>query len=163
MTLFYIRWVVVILVTLVITFLGIQRYQKDVASLTPDQLLQNPSQEKVRVIGVIQGGSLTKEEDHNMAFFRLQGEKKPLPIRYRGHDIDTLRDLKIVVVTGRLNAGTGEFDGEALSLTPNYGFVAATYLLGIVPTMFFLFLMERRLRLLYTEVKEAKLYEPGVM
>jgi cytochrome c-type biogenesis protein CcmE len=112
MNLFYIRWVVVILVTLVITFLGFQRYQKDVVSLTPDQLLQHPSQGKIRVIGVIQGGSLTKEEDSNMAFFRLQGEKKPLPVRYRGHDTDTLRDLKIVVVTGRLNAGTGEFEGK---------------------------------------------------
>lgn len=163
MTLLYIRWVVVILVTLVITFLGIQRYQKDVASLTPDQLLQNPSQEKVRVIGVIQGGSLTKEADQNKAFFRLQGDEKILPVMYQGHDIDTLRDLKIVVVTGRLNAATGDFEGEALSLTPNYGFVAATYLLGIIPTMFFLFLMERKLRLLYTEVKDAKLYEPEVM
>ena len=163
MTLFYIRWGVVLLVTFVIAFLGFQRYQKDVASLTPDQLLQNPSPDKIRVLGIIQGGSLTRENDSIRAFFRLQGEDKTLPVRYHGQDTDTLRDLKVVVVTGHLNAGTEEFDGEAISLIPNYSFVAAAYLLGILPTMFFLFLMERKLRLLYMEVKEAKLYEPEVV
>ena len=163
MTSFYIRWGVVLLVTSVIAFLGFQRYQKDVASLTPDQILKNPSPNKVRVIGVIQGGSLTRENDSNRAFFRLQGEDKTLPVRYQGHDTDTLRDLKTVVITGRLNSGTAEFDGEAISLIPNYGFVAAAYLLGILPTLFFLFLMERKLRLLYMEVKEARLYEPEVV
>ena len=163
MTSFYIRWGVVLLVTSVIAFLGFQRYQKDVACLTPDQILQNPSPNKVRVTGIIQGGSLTREDESNRAFFLLQGEEKTLPVRYQGHDTDTLRDLKIIVVTGHLNSGTAEFDGEAISLIPNYGFVAAAYLLGILPTLFFLFLMERKLRLLYTEVKEAKLYEPEVM
>ena len=160
---FYIRWVVVLLVTFVIAFLGFQRYQKDVASLTPDQILQDTSPNKVRVVGIIQGGSLTREDESNRAFFLLQGEDKTLPVRYQGHDTDTLRDLKTVVITGRLNSGTAEFDGEAISLIPNYGFVAAAYLLGILPTLFFLFLMERKLRLLYSEVKEAKLYEPEVM
>ena len=160
MTSFYIRWGVVLLVTSVIAFLGFQRYHKDVACLTPDQVLQNPSPNKSRVVGIIQGGSLTREDESNRAFFLLQGEEKTLPVRYQGHDTDTLRDLKIIVVTGHLNSGTAEFDGEAISLIPNYGFVAAAYLLGILPTLFFLFLMERKLRLLYTEVKEAKLYEP---
>ena len=163
MTSFYIRWGIVLLVTSVIAFLGFQRYQKDVACLTPDQILQNPSPNKVRVVGIIQGGSLTREDESNRAFFLLQGEEKTLPVRYQGHDTDTLRDIKIIVVTGHLNSGTAEFDGEAISLIPNYGFVAAAYLLGILPTLFFLFLMERKLRLLYTEVKEAKLYEPEVM
>ena len=163
MTSFYIRWGVVLLVTFVIAFLGFQRYQKDVASLTPDQILQDPSPNKVRVVGIIQGGSLTREDESNRAFFLLQGEDKTLPVRYQGHDTDTLRDLKTVVITGRLNSGTAEFDGEAISLIPNYGFVAAAYLLGILPTLFFLFLMERKLRLLYMEVKEARLYEPEVV
>lgn len=159
---FYIRWGVILFVSLAIGFLGLQRYLKDVASLTPDQLLQNPPPEKVRVMGTILGGSLTKEEDLKRALFRLQGENKPLQIRYQGEDVDSLRDLKVVVVTGRWNAGTSEFEGEALSLIPNYGFVAAAYLIGIPSTLFFLFLMERKLRLLYNEVKQAKLYEPEV-
>lgn len=163
MTSFYIRWAAILLVTFVIAFLGFQRYQKDVASLTPDQLLQNPSQDKARVMGIIQGGSLVKTDDNNRAFFLLQGEDKTLPVQYHGQDTDTLRDLKVVVVTGRLHAGAGEFEGEAVSLIPNYGFVAAAYLLGILPTLLFLFLMERKLRLLYLEVKEARLYEPEVM
>lgn len=163
MTSFYIRWGIVLLVTAVIAFLGFQRYQKDVACLTPDQLLQNPSINKTRVMGIIQGGSLIRGEDSNRAFFLLQGDDKTLPVRYQGHDTNTLRDLKIVVITGQLNSGTAEFDGEAISLIPNYGFVAAAYILGILPTLFFLFLMERRLRLLYIEVKEAKLYEPEAM
>ena len=163
MTLFYIRWGAVLLVTLIIAFLGFQRYQKDVAGLTPDQLLQNPSQDKVRVIGIIQGGSLIKTDDKNRAFFLLQGEDKTLPVQYHGQDTDTLRDLKVVVITGRFYAGTGEFEGEAVSLIPNYGFVAAAYILGIIPALIFLFLMERKLRLLYMEVKEARLYEPEVM
>ena len=111
---FYIRWVVVLLVTFVIAFLGFQRYQRDVASLTPDQILQDPSPNKVRVVGIIQGGSLTREDESNRAFFLLQGEDKTLPVRYQGHDTDTLRDLKIVVITGHLNSGTAEFDGEAI-------------------------------------------------
>jgi len=41
--------------------------------------------------------------------------------------------------------------------------VAAAYILGIIPALIFLFLMERKLRLLYMEVKEARLYEPEVM
>lgn len=163
MTLFYIRWGVVLLVTFIIAFLGFQRYQKDVASLTPDQVIRDASTDKVRVTGVIQGGSLTKEEDSKRASFLLQGEKDSLPVQYNGQDIDTLRELKIVVVTGRFNTGAGKFEGETLSLIPNYGFVVAAWLLGILPTFLFLFLMERKLRLLYSEVKEAKLYEAEVM
>ena len=128
-----------------------------------DQILQNPSPNKVRVVGIIQGGSLIKTDDKNRAFFLLQGNDKTLPVRYHGQDTDTLRDLKVVVITGRFYAGTGEFEGEAVSLIPNYGFVAAAYILGIIPALLFLFLMERKLRLLYMEVKEARLYEPEVM
>ncbi|MCC6543907.1 MAG: cytochrome c maturation protein CcmE [Nitrospirae bacterium] len=160
MSSFYIRWGVLLLVTSMIAFLGFQRYQRDVASLTPDQLLENPTPDKTRVMGIIQGGTLTREHDSNRAYFLLQGENKTLPVRYEGHDTDTLRDLKVIVVTGHINSVTAEFDGESVSLIPNYGFVTVAYLLGILPTLFFLFLMERKLRLLYTEVKEAKLYEP---
>ena len=93
----------------------------------------------------------------------LQGEDKTLPVQYHGQDTDTLRDLKVVVITGRFYAGTGDFEGEAVSMIPNYGFVAAAYISGIISTLLFLFLMERKLRLLYMEVKEARLYEPEVM
>ncbi|MBI5197962.1 MAG: hypothetical protein HZA19_05065, partial [Nitrospirae bacterium] len=90
----------------------------------------------------------------------LQGEKTVLPVRYAGEDVDILRELKILVVTGRWNPETGEFQGESLALTPNYGFVAAAYLIGMLSTFLFLYIMERRLRLLYNDVKQAKLYEP---
>ncbi len=163
MTLFYIRWGIILLVAGIIAFLGFQRYQKEVASLTPDQVLQTPSDEKVRVSGMIEGGSLTKDDYGSRASFQLRGADRSLSVRYQGQDIDSLRDLKIIVVTGRMNAGTGEFNGDAISLSPNYGFVTATYLICIIPTFLFLFLMERKLRLLYTEVKEARLYEPEVM
>lgn len=163
MTLFYIRWGIILLVILTIAVLGYQRYQRDVASLTPDQILEHPSNETVRISGMIQGGSLTREDDGLSASFSLQGNNRSLIVRYHGQDTDSLRDLKVVVVTGRMNAKTAEFEGETLSLVSNYGFVAVSYLLGILPTCLFLFLMERKLRLLYTEVKEAKLYEPEVM
>ncbi|MBI4715967.1 MAG: cytochrome c maturation protein CcmE [Nitrospirae bacterium] len=160
MTGFYIRWGVILLVALGIGFLGVQRYERDVAAISPDQLLQNPAAEKVRVIGTIQGGSLSKEEEQKRAVFRLQGEKEILGVRYQGEDLDTLRELKVLVISGRWNPETREFDGDSLSLIPNYGFVVAAYLIGIVPTLLFLYLMERRLRLLYNDVKQAKLYEP---
>ncbi len=163
LTMLYIRWGIILLVTFVIAISGYQRYQKDVACLTPDQILQNPAPDKVRVVGIIQGGSLNREDDLNRADFLLQGQDKTLPVQYHGHDTSSLRELKIVVITGHLDAGLQVFEGESISLIPNYGFVTAAYLIGILPTFLFLFLMERRLRLLYTEVKDARLYEPEVM
>jgi len=162
MTGFYIRWGVILLVALGIGFLGVQRYERDVAAISPDQLLPNPVAEKVRVIGTIQGGSLSKEEEEKRAVFRLQGEKEILSVRYQGEDLDTLRELKVLVISGRWNPETREFDGASLSLIPNYGFVVAAYLIGIVPALLFLYLMERRLALLYNAVKQTKLYEPEV-
>src|SRR4030066_332714 len=91
MTSFYIRWGVVLLVTSVIAFLGFQRYQKDVACLTPDQVLQNPSPNKSRVVGIIQGGSQTREDERNRAFFPLPDGTKTSFIVYRSERGQTIR------------------------------------------------------------------------
>jgi cytochrome c-type biogenesis protein CcmE len=160
---FYIRWGIILLAAGVIAYLGMERYDREVAYWSPDRLLQEVPSKPARVLGTIQGGSLVKDEGAKEAGFRLQGERETISVRYRGEDLDTLRELKILVVTGRWNPQTLEFEAEMLSLVPNYGFVAAAYLIGMLSTLLFLYHMERKLRLLYNRVRESKLYEPEAM
>ena len=156
---FYFRWVGILLITLLLAVMGFQRYERDVASLSPEQLVSNPPGERVRVLGLVQGGSLLKEEPLHQATFRLAGARETLTVRYVGQDLDSLRELKALVVVGQWNPATRVFEGNAIALIPNYGFIVAAYGIGIFPSLLFLFLMERKVGLLYNQVKSAKLYE----
>jgi hypothetical protein len=158
---FYFRWGVLLLVGLVITFFGAQRYVRDVRPLTLDQFLKAPPAGPVRLLGMVESGSLAKEADSTQALFSLIGKDRRIPVVYNGKDPDNLRELKTVVVVGKWDDANQRFLAEGIDLVPNYGFITAAYLV-MVPLALFLFLMERRVRLLYNEIKESKIYESEV-
>ena len=163
---FYIRWGGILFMGLMITLLGTQRYYREVATMSPEQLLKEQPNGIVRVLGRVQAGSLSTpgEEEASLhpATFYLTGEREGLAVRYTGEQPDNLRELKTLVVVGRWNKSTHEFKAHEISLLPNYRYVAAAYLIGMIPIGLFLFLMQRRVELLYNEIKAAKVYEPEV-
>ncbi len=154
---FYIRWAGTIVVALVILALGVQRYYREVYCLTPEQLLAAPPATDVRVIGLVQAGSLTTG-DHQ-ATFDLVGTAQNIGVNYQGDLPDGLRELKLLVVIGRWQPENRQFSAHGSDLVPNYGFITAAYILGIVPMMLFLFVMERRVKLLYNDIKQSKAYQ----
>ena len=151
---------------LMITLLGSQRYHREVATMPPEEILKKQPTGIVRVLGMVQAGSLSdsggEAASPHSATFYLTGEREGLAVRYTGEQPDNLRELKTLVVVGRLNTSTHEFEAHEISLLPNYGYVAAAYLIGMIPIGLFLFLMQRRVELLYNEIKAAKVYEPEV-
>jgi len=194
---FYIRWAVVIGVALVLAWLAAQHYDREVKTITPEQLLAARSEGTVRVIGMVQAGSLTivpQEASSTpsdtapgadpstttppntiamiLAEFELTGRQARLLVHYDGPADDNLRELKTLVVVGHLTADgatgsaaphqpdTRRFEAHALDLLPNYGFIAAAYLLALIPLALFLFGMERRVAILYTVIKETTAYQP---
>jgi cytochrome c-type biogenesis protein CcmE len=160
---FYIRWGGILLTVLIITVLGVQRYRQEVSTISPEQLLRGQSTETARVLGTVQAGSLSSSSEEStpiyQARFRLSGERETLPVQYIGEKPDNLRELKSLVVVGQWNAASGEFVAREIQLLPNFGYVAAAYLIVMIPMGLFLFRMERKVELLYTEIKSAKMYE----
>ena len=54
------------------------------------------------------------------------------------------------------------FRAQDAALLPNYGFVAAAYLISFLVLAWMVFAMNRRVMVLFKEVKESKLYESEV-
>lgn len=155
---FYIRWGGVLIIAAIIGVLGIQRYDRDVTAISPDRLLRDQPAQTVRVIGMVEAGSILKEE--GAVLFQLSGEGAKIPVRYGGEESENLRDLKTVVIVGTWNPTTKTFDSGKIALVPNYGFVTAAYLISLLPMGFFLFNMERKVAMLYILIKEEKVYQP---
>ncbi len=182
MTGFYLRWAGIAGVALVVAWLAAQHYDREVQTITPEQLLQTRPEGTVRVIGLVQAGSLTLVPQEGsatppnttspstpsmiLAEFELAGPEAHLLVHYDGPADDNLRELKTLVVIGHFTpAGPGgldrqRFEAHDLDLLPNYGFITAAYLLALVPLALFLFGMERRVALLYTVIKETTAYQP---
>jgi len=158
---FYIRWGALILIGLWIVAVGIQRYNRDVRPLTPEQVLKDHSAGSVRVLGMVEAGTLRKDTTTSQMLFSLMENGQRIPVVYQGKDTDDLRELKTLVVVGRWDNASQRFLAEDIDLIPNYGFIIAAYLV-MIPLALFLFMMERRVRLLYNEIKQSKLYEPEV-
>jgi hypothetical protein len=93
--------------------------------------------------------------------FQLAGERERISVRFMGDDPENLRELKTIVVAGRWDDTARELEGQKITLTPNYGFITAAYLIGLIPMGLFLFNMERKVAILYTRIKEEKVYQPG--
>ncbi|HEY4484880.1 MAG TPA: cytochrome c maturation protein CcmE [Nitrospiria bacterium] len=157
----YIRWGVLVLAAIGIITSGVQYYNRDVRALSLDQFIENHPAGPVRLLGMIEAGSLIKTADSDQAFFSLAGAGRRLPIFYLGSDTDDLRELKTLVVIGRWDEPNQRFAADKIALVPNYGFITAAYLV-LVPMALFLFLMERRVVLLYNEIMQSKQYEPEV-
>ena len=162
---FYIRWSGILILMITIGVLGFLRFQKEVDTLWPAEVLQTNPSETVRMIGTVQPGTLTKEGfgaegSLGRANFGLRGEEEEVIVHYKGIKPDNLRELKTLVVEGRWDPISKGFQANEISVVPNYRFIAAAYLVAIVPLGIFLFRMERRMRLLYFEIKETTVYEP---
>ncbi len=155
---FYIRWAVILLSLLVIFLPSIWRYQNEVAAIDPTEVFHQDGGVELRVLGLVAGGSL--KEGEGQAVFQLGDENTQLSVHYTGPENSNLRELKVLVVVGHWDADAQRFEADRMNVLPNYGFVTAAYLLGIFPMAIFLFMMERRSRLLYKEIREATEYQP---
>jgi cytochrome c-type biogenesis protein CcmE len=157
---FYVRWGGVFLAAIAILVLGFRHYERELKTITPDQLLREQPSRIVRVRGMVLPGSLTRNATSSQVRFQLGGEKQNLSVQYQGETPENLRELKTLVVIGRWDPVEKVFKGNDIALVPNYGFVAAAYLGGLVPMVLFLFVMERKVALLYQEIRSLKIYEP---
>ncbi len=154
----YLRWGGVLIIAAIIGVFGIQRYDRDVTAISPDRLLRDQPTQTVRVLGMVEPGSIVKEG--GAVAFQLSGEGAKVSVRYVGDESDNLRDLKTVVMVGTWNPATHLFESGKIALVPNYGFVTAAYLLSLIPMGLFLFNMERKVAMLYILIKEEKVYQP---
>ena len=158
MTNLYIRWGGVFIVAIVLIVLTYTHYRDNLASLVPQQVRQESPEGDIRVLGMVQGGTL-ETRGAGEATFTLLGKNASLPVHYEGPPPDNLRELKILVLIGTWNAGAQVFEARDIGIVPNYGFIAGAYLLGLLPLALLLFTMSRRVRFLYDEIKASKLYE----
>jgi hypothetical protein len=156
----YVRWTGLLLGAFILAFLGARHYRNELKSISPEEILLLQPIRVVRVLGIVQGGSLVYDPRSHQAAFELAGERGKISVQYRGEAPENLRELKTLVVIGRWNSSAHQFEAHDISLLPNYSFVASAYLIGIIPTGLFLFSMERRVALLYNKIKSTKLYEP---
>ncbi len=158
---FYLRWGGILLLGAGVAALGLQRYEREVTTVTPEEVVRKQPADSVRVIGRVEAGSLERQGEGRAAF-RLAGRSETLTVRYAGAEPENLRELKTLVLIGRWDPGARELRASEITLIPNYGYVAAAYLVAMIPVGLFLFRMERRVGLMYTEIKTAKAYEPEV-
>ncbi|MBI3594209.1 MAG: cytochrome c maturation protein CcmE [Nitrospirae bacterium] len=156
---FYLRWSIIFLLCIVFSLIAGNRYLKEVAVISPDELEQKSASIPVRVQGRIEPGSLQFESGRQQAIFELSGSQRKIPVLYTGDDLDNLREFKVVVLVGTWDSSTHRFESRKMALTPNYGFITAAYFVGLIPLLFFLFKMERKVVLLYDRIKEEKVYQ----
>ncbi len=152
------RWGGVFLVAIVFIVLTYNHYRDNLASLVPEQVKQETPAGEIRVLGMVQGGTL-ETRGAGEATFALLGESATLPVHYQGPPPDNLRELKILILVGTWNADRQMFEARDIGIVPNYGFIAGAYLLGLLPLALLLFTMTRRVHFLYEEIKTSKLYE----
>lgn len=161
MTRLYVQWSLVALAAAAIVFSASRYYDGNLLTVTPKTVLDGEAgSDLVRVRGLVEGGTLTGDASSGQAAFRLGGDRDALQVEYSGPPPENLRELKTLVVIGRWDSARRVFLAHDLALTPNYGFVVSAYLVGLLPLALFIFVMERRVRWLYHEIKQAKLYEP---
>lgn len=158
----YLRWAILVLAGLIIVTLGVRRYDREVRPISPETVLRSSPSGSVRVMGRVAAGSLSKSEPRPggtlQAAFSLTSEKGQVSVFYDGEEPDNLRELKTLVVVGEWDPETGRLLAREIDLIPNIGFVIAAYL-NLIPLFLFLFIMERKVALLYNEIKETRVYE----
>lgn len=157
----YLRWGLLISAVGVIVYLAAGYYTRHLVHVTPEAVVNGQlTGDLVRVQGMVEAGTLAGDVESGRVRFRLGGEEEAIPVRYDGPPPENLRELKTLVAVGRWEAAGRVFLAHDLALVSNYGFVMGAYAIGLIPLGLFLFAMERRVGLLYREIKQSKLYEP---
>ena len=159
----YERWAAILLAAGLLALATAQHYRAAVAPMSPEEALGSHPAGSIRIIGLVQAGTLVTSESapaSMQADFELAGDQEHLTVHYRGPADDNLRELKTLVVIGRLSADGRAIESAELDLVPNYGYITAAYLLSLGSLALFLFGMERRVALLYTDIKDAAIYQP---
>lgn len=156
---FYLRWSGLLLLVALVAVLGIRRYYSEVIAITPRGLIASAGDD-VRVLGVVEGGSLGRNRDAGGTTFQLSGDNERVSVQYVGENTGDIRELKTIVVEGRFDPVTKTFTAYQIAPIPNYDFVAAAYLIAFIPMIVFLFNMERNVVLLYIMIKQEKGYQP---
>ncbi len=155
---FYIRWGAVLAVATGLATLTVHHYREHLASFVPQEVASESPAGEIRVVGMVQSGTLTGNVSAGDATFTLTGQDASLPVAYQGPPPDNLRELKTLIAIGTWNASERVFKARDLGIVPNYGFVAGAYVVGLLPLAMFLFAMSRRVNLLYEEMKASRLY-----
>lgn len=157
-----VRWLILVAVAAAVTLLGAQRYFREVRTVSPAAVASGTTPDATRVMGRVEAGTLTATPDGRNATFALSADGTVIQVNYEGEKPDNLRALKTLVVVGQWDPAARMFRAQAIDLVPNFGFIVASYILTLVPLGVFVFVMERRVKLLYTEIKQSKIYTPEV-
>ena len=160
MTTFYTKWGAMLLAMIVLSLLTYHHYQQELATLTPQDILRTAPAEEVRLLGMVQGGTLRGNVEGGDAQFDVIEEETSLSVQYHGPPPENLRELKKLVLIGKWSATANLFEAHDIGLVTNYGYVMGAYLIGLLPLALFVFAMSRKVSLLSAEIKESKLYQP---
>lgn len=146
------RWLLVSLLLGAVVALAFQRYQNEVASLSPAEFRATAAAQPLRVLGRVRAGSLKIALGE--ARFVLEGQNGEVSVSYRGPDLDTLRELKTILARGEKQADGG-LRAEVVSIAPNYAFIVGAYGSVALILLLFAFVVEARLRRMEKELKAA--------
>lgn len=156
----YLRWSGLLILVAFVAILGFRRYYNEVIAITPGGLTTSDGG-NVRVLGVVESGSLGRNSAAGEITFQLSGDNERVLVQYGGENTGDLRELKTIVVEGRFDPATQMVAADKIVPIPNYDFIAAAYLVAFIPMVVFLFNMERNVALLYIKIKQEKGYQPG--
>ena len=157
---FYAKWGGLLLAIILLGLLTFQHYQKDLAVVSPQEVLAQSSHGEVRLLGMVRGGTLQGHVDDGQAQFEVIDNDSAISVQYQGPPPDNLRELKVLVLIGTWNPTSQVFEARDIGLVTNYGYVLGAYFIGLFPLLVFIFGMSRKVGLLYAEIKESKLYQP---
>lgn len=161
MTGLYTRWAMILGATLLLAILTYQHYQQHLATLPVGTLLTNPpATQPVRIQGMVKSGTLKGDVEQGQATFEFVDGPAGLFVEYQGPPLENIRELKTLVLIGRWDSQAQIFRAQDTALIPNFGFVAAAYLISITALGWMVFAMSQRVMVLFKEIKESKLYEP---
>jgi len=160
MTTFYSKWGALLVAIMVLCVLTYQHYNQELAAVSPNDILRDSPTNEVRVLGMVQGGTLQGNVEAGDARFEVIDGETSLSVQYHGPPPENLRELKVLVLIGKWNAITKIFEARDIGLVTNYGYVMGAYLVGLLPLLLSIFVMSRKVSLLYAEIKESKLYQP---
>ena len=163
MTGLYTRWAFIVGASLLLAAMTYQHYQQDLSTLSVEILLRSqPASQPIRIQGMVKSGTLSGDVEQGEATFELVNEGTSLAVDYQGPPLENIRELKTLVLIGRWEPETKVFRAQDTALINNFGFVAAAYLVSVIPLFWVIFAMSQRVMVLFKEIKEEKLYEPEI-